>query len=367
MRIQTPRETRRAMVERISEHLGVPARYNGAPNFAYTIGEITVERDGAVVSGNDALLESLRPMLIEGGWLEAETETAPIQEADSEALRERIQPMLAKRGWLGGYTDEEMDEALAAIPSGYSKPEAAPVLEAGVEPVMEQTMKTAPKAQKEENSEASEDSTSPAGRPAGGVDIVTPLEGWTVAQMTNFLRTLYARQSLLNRMMQGETLSIEESVITAITENPPAGAADFEALTRREAGAGRMCGVAFEGGKLIFSAPYHPENPAFWMTCEELLAGILKSAKGAKRVFINSRIDSENEKYHAHIWLTRLGFGGPEYRELRRALTRHLNGYAAFKSEADMQAHREKYAARRREQRAQAQTNNDGKDMGESE
>ena len=55
MRIQTPRESRREIVGRISERLGIPARYEGAPGFAYTIGEITVERDGGIVSGNDAL------------------------------------------------------------------------------------------------------------------------------------------------------------------------------------------------------------------------------------------------------------------------------------------------------------------------
>ena len=36
----------------------------------------------------------------------------------------------------------------------------------------------------------------------------------------------------------------------------------------------------------------------------------------------------------------------------QRQLTGHLNGYAAFKSEAGMQAHREKYARLRRERQA---------------
>ena len=42
MRIQTPRESRREIVGRISERLGIPARYEGAPGFAYTIGEIGI-------------------------------------------------------------------------------------------------------------------------------------------------------------------------------------------------------------------------------------------------------------------------------------------------------------------------------------
>ena len=119
MRIQTPRESRREIVGRISERLGIPARYEGAPGFAYTIGEITVERDGGIVSGNDALLESLKPMLVEQGWLEAGPvdEQAACAEDDLEAdgpdaspermdivsplrdwtVTERIQKMIARR------------------------------------------------------------------------------------------------------------------------------------------------------------------------------------------------------------------------------------------------------------------------------
>lgn len=374
MTIQTSTTDRGEMVRAISERLQIPAVYQRMPTCAYQVGAITVNRDGSIASDDEALLERVRPLLAERGWLAAGPVTEPAPEVegtapeeDSEALRERIQPMLARHGWLGGYTDEEMDEALAAIPSEYLEPEAAPAPEAGVEPAMEQTMETAPEAQKEENSEASEDNAVPAGQSVDSVDIVTPLEGWTVTQMANLLRTLYSKQYLLNRMMQGETLFIDASVLTAIEKDPPASAAGFEALAQREAGAGRMRGVAFEGGKLIFSTPYHPETPTLWMTYDKLLAGILKNAKGASRVFINPQANPANEKYYANSWLMRMGFGGPEYRELRRVLMRHLGGYAAFKSESDMQAHREKCAARRREQRAQAQTNNDNKDMGESE
>ena len=32
MRIQTPKETRREMAQQISERLGIPARYSGAPS-----------------------------------------------------------------------------------------------------------------------------------------------------------------------------------------------------------------------------------------------------------------------------------------------------------------------------------------------
>ena len=79
---------------------------------------------------------------------------------------------------------------------------------------------------------------------------------------------------------------------------------------------------------------------------------MLRHAKAAKRVFLKADADPENEKYRANSLLTRLGFGGPEHKELRRVLMGHLSGYAAFKNEAGMRAHREKYAQLRRERQA---------------
>ena len=69
-------------------------------------------------------------------------------------------------------------------------------------------------------------------------------------------------------------------------------------------------------------------------------------------MFLKADADSENEKYRANSLLTRLGFSGPEHKVLRRMLMGHLSGYAAFKNEAGMQAHREKYARLRRERQA---------------
>ena len=277
MRIQTPRESRREIVGRISERLGIPARYEGAPGFAYIIGEITVERDGGIVSGNDALLENLKPMLIEQGWLEA----GPVDEQAARAEN-----------------DLEADG-----------PDASPER----------------------------------------MDIVSPLRDWTVTERISLLRTLYGRQYLLNRMMQGETLYIEEPVVEEITDNPPADVADFKARVQCAAGDGRVRGIAFEGGKLSFSTPYCAEEPTRWMTYQKLLDRILHSARYAKRISIRPQVTPENEKYYANSWLMRMGFGGSEYKELRHTLMHHLNGYAAFKSEAGMQAHREKYAQLRRD------------------
>ena len=129
------------------------------------------------------------------------------------------------------------------------------------------------------------------------MDIVSPLRDWTVTERISLLRTLYGRQCLLNRMMQGETLCIEETFVTAMTDDPPASVADFEAARAGngiEAGAVR--GVAFEDGKFIFSTPCLRRKPRAGTAYCELLDGVLRSAKAAKRVSITPHVDPESEK-----------------------------------------------------------------------
>lgn len=308
MTLSTHPEDRREMVRALSERLQTPTIYLRTPTYAFRIGGLTVNRDGSITGEDEALLESLRPMLIERGWLEEEP--AEAENSKAEAAGENIAP--------------NVEEAARAYAETADTPNNA------------------------ENAPAA-DSEAQIGAPVERVDITTPLPDWTVPQLTNLLRALYGRQYLLNRMMQGETLYIEEPFVTALTDSPPASVTDFEARVQDELEAGRIRGIAFEAGKFIFSTPYCPEEPTRWMVYSKLLDGILRSAKTAKRVSIRHQVTPENEKYHANSWLMRMGFGGSEYKKLRHALMHHLNGYAAFKSEADMQAHREKYAQLRRD------------------
>ena len=300
MTLSTHPEDRREMVRALSERLQTPAIYLRTPTYAFRIGKLTVNRDGSIASEDEALLERLRPMLIEHGWLEEEPDEQPATTAEENS--------------------EAADD---------------------------------PKEARDEQIEAADDQDD---MPAEQVVITTPLTDWTVPQLTNLLRTLYARQHLLNRMMQGETLCIEETFVTAMTDDPPASVADFEARVRDGIEADAVRGVAFEDGKFIFGTPCLPEEAARWTAYCELLDGVLRSAKAAKRVSITPHVDPESEKHYAHIWLTRMGFSGPKYKELRHTLMQHLNGYAAFKSAADMRAHCEKCAAKRRELREAAQT-----------
>ena len=187
------------------------------------------------------------------------------------------------------------------------------------------------------------------------MDITMPIENWTVGQLTNLLRMIYSKQYLINRMLDYDMLYIEESFITAISENPPAAAADFEERMLSAIEADCVRGFRIADGKATLTAPFIEDEPTRWTAYADLLKGILKSAETASRISIKRLDDSENEKYHANSWLMRMGFGGADYKETRRILMGHLTGFAAFKSAADMEAHKERQAQRRRERREEAQ------------
>ena len=277
MTLQTNPAERREVVRAISERLGSPAVYLRMPTCAYRIGDLTVERDGSIASDDGALLDGLRPMLME-------------------------------RGWLTDAADSEVEApATETEPDG---PDSEPT----------------------------------------GMELSFPVEDWTVQKLKNLLHTLYSNQHILRRMMRSDALYIDRQLVERLKEAQTP--ADFEARLAEGLAAGTLKGCRLREGKLAFETAPDDRDPARLQAYVALLEAVLRQAKAAKRVFLKEDADSENEKYRANSLLTRLGFSGPEHKELRRMLMGHLSGYAAFKNEAGMQAHREKYARLRRERQA---------------
>ena len=274
MTLQTNPAERREMVQAISERLGSPAVYLRTPTCAYRIGGLTVERDGSIISDDDALLEALRPMLIERGWL-----------TDAEASVTKTEPT-------------------------------------------------------EQDSEITQ------------MELSFPVEDWTVPQLKNFLHTLYSNQHILRRMMQSDALYIDRQMMERLDEAQTP--ADLEARLADGLATGLLKGCRIQDGRFTLETVRDDRDPDRWQVYATLLSAILEHAKAAKRVFLRADADPMNEKYRANSFLMRLGFGGPEHKPLRRVLLGHLNGYAAFRSAAGMQAHREKYAQLRRKQREEA-------------
>ena len=91
MILNTHPENRKEMVKAICELTGMNAMYLFTPTYAYQVGPITVSRDGSIDCEDEAMLSTIKPMLIERGWLEAEeTPEAP---ADFKDMPETAAPI----------------------------------------------------------------------------------------------------------------------------------------------------------------------------------------------------------------------------------------------------------------------------------
>ena len=125
----------------------------------------------------------------------------------------------------------------------------------------------------------------------------------------------------------------------------------MEARVQEAIKTGSIRGFRLSDEQVTLSTPFAQDVPTRWMAYADLLKGMLRIAKTATRISIKWLVDPENEKYHANSWLMRMGLRGPQYKKTRRILMSHLTGFAAFRSAADMQAHKERMAQRRRARR----------------
>ena len=91
MKLNTHPENRKKMVRAISELTGLEATYMFTPTYSFQIGSVTVNRDGTIDCEDETMVETIKPMLIENGWLDDEVETeAPV---DSKEIPEDTEPI----------------------------------------------------------------------------------------------------------------------------------------------------------------------------------------------------------------------------------------------------------------------------------
>ncbi len=100
MILNTHPNDRKEMVKAISELTGLEATYLYMPTCAYQIGLVTFNRDGSISCDDAAMVETIRPMLIKRGWLDAEQETekSPANSEAPASVRE-IKITMPIEGW----------------------------------------------------------------------------------------------------------------------------------------------------------------------------------------------------------------------------------------------------------------------------
>ena len=296
MTIQTNTTDRKALAKAIAEALHTEYRYLRMPTCAYEVGGYTIDRYGNITGDDFAPIHDL---LVAGGYI------TDVEEPTEKPATEK--------------PATEDSDALAEEPADSEK-EQQPAEPATTDSIDEQT-------------------------------ITIPAPGITVEQLRNLTFTLYSRQYILNLMTGGDTIRIPLELIEALQEALPATPEDFTTLldSHRELG---LAGFDFRDGQFSLTFPFYETEPTKWTTFAGLQGRILQMALAATRVFPELiRPEEEAEKYTAHIWLQRMGYKGPEMKEQRNILLKHLHGYCAFSNGAKMQNHKDRYSAIRRERR----------------
>lgn len=263
MRIQSTAPDRKTLVKALAELLGEEAVYCGPPSFAYTIGGVTVDREGQVILPEDVDMTGIQSFLVSKGWLEAE----PVVEPDQ-------------------------------------------------------------------------------------MTISVPVDGLSVQTLRNLILMLYSKQYLLGKALREETIQIDDTVIERLQQSAPETPTDFRGLVDEFKAQGQIKGVDINDDAVSLSFPLSDKQDVIH-TYTLLTVNIIAAAKAALRVLPDHQ-QPENEKYYMRNWLVRLGFGGKESKGMRTILLKHLKGHSAFRTDAEAEKHRDKYAEIRRSRKESA-------------
>lgn len=282
---------RKLLVGAVSSALNVPARYLGAPTFAYEVGSYQIDKVGTL-TGPDNL--DLEDMLHQAGF-----------DADGDS-REYDEPDTYESGLGGmGALEENPD---SDRPGQYANPDA-PITEAkqrqlDAVPAFEDMVldereemglgRTWREDYHGENGMMASDV--PEQYEDIGLVIEMPRSSITDTGLENFNRLVDSKATLIKKALGAVCLEYE---------------LDDELLR-------------FHWFDCI------PE-PEVVSAATHIIKKLLDAANGQKRVTAREKA-TDNEKYALRCFLLRLGFIGNEYKETRRTLLRNLTGNIAFRS-----------------------------------
>ena len=103
MRIETKTDNRRKMVQDIAEFTGEELHYVGPPTFSYTVGNLTIDRDGVITSETTEGEDLLTQFLQEKGYLEAAVDEVKIEipaETGNGKFLQNLLAMIHARAYL---------------------------------------------------------------------------------------------------------------------------------------------------------------------------------------------------------------------------------------------------------------------------
>ena len=197
--------------------------------------------------------------------------------------------------------------------------------------------------------------STPSAEPARSDNRITetsvsiPISELSAATLVNLLKLVYAKQALIAAMTRCDFIFIDEEVIGLLNDEKPETMEKALEIMRSEIKVDMIRGLDLKEDRLAFIFPFDSSNPTCWASYTKLLLALVDRAKSVHHISAKRIDPAENEmKYYCNSLLMQLGFGGTDFKADRAALLGHLPGYAAFKSNDKMEAHKVRFSERRK-------------------
>lgn len=164
-----------------------------------------------------------------------------------------------------------------------------------------------------------------------GVEVKLPIGDHTATSLKNIINMLYSKQQLIMMAFETDEPFMDEDFAEDLNKEEAPDLERLKKVTQR-LGAERCPGfqVDFEEGTFSFYLYGSELSDERISAFKDLVALIAQYAKTLNRASYKQAQD-DNPKYALRTWLIRIGMNGPEYKETRKTLLKHLEGSGAFR------------------------------------
>jgi hypothetical protein len=164
-----------------------------------------------------------------------------------------------------------------------------------------------------------------------GVEVKLDLEEHTATSLKNIINMLYSKQQLMMMAFETEEAFMDEGFAEDLSKIEINDLEELKKVLER-LGMTRCQGlqIDFEEKTFTFKLDSSNLNPERIKAFQDLCVLIASHAKTLKRASFKQAQD-DNPKYALRTWLIRMGMKGPEYKETRKTLLKHLEGSGAFR------------------------------------
>ena len=158
-----------------------------------------------------------------------------------------------------------------------------------------------------------------------------------VTTRVNLINMLASKGELINKAIdQPNAFYISKALVKRLKNACPTELVDFNETFVRSGGTRATRGIEFLSDKVLFTGFPEGRPEAEFAAFQDLANGMVESCETAAWVKADP-VQAVNERYTFRGWMNSIGMGGSEHRETRRILMQHLDGNAAFRTEAQQQ------------------------------